>query len=384
MLTGDNPFTAVNIAHSCGLIEKNQRTFIVTQKSRKEIKEEFDKIKEHIKKNKKRQRSESNYYFSSSESNGNEYISSSDSSASTEKTGFCLVITGDALTIVQKDQMRIDSNNVNSNDNNNGNKDLSQKKEGNDKENDLEKKNLISNPLSSPEKSGSEKSNDTIEDFKKRKEYKESNLIIAEEQKSYNADNEREYSSKSNSINNHSKNSSSKSVQIKKEDNQKKKEDSEKEKSSNKKNEKEDNLSKNIRKDSSKNFDNEGIEEGSLLNLFLEIITSTNTVVCSRVSPKQKADLISLVKKHEKENMTTLAIGDGANDVNMITAADVGIGIMGNEGQQAARASDYVIGQFSFLKRLLFVHGREAQRKNAFAIGYILWKNFLYVIPMIM
>jgi len=30
---------------------------------------------------------------------------------------------------------------------------------------------------------------------------------------------------------------------------------------------------------------------------------------------------------------TTLAIGDGANDVNMITAANVGVGIIGLEGQ---------------------------------------------------
>jgi phospholipid-transporting ATPase len=39
-----------------------------------------------------------------------------------------------------------------------------------------------------------------------------------------------------------------------------------------------------------------------------------------------------------------LAIGDGANDVSMICAANVGIGIIGKEGQQAARASDFAIG----------------------------------------
>jgi magnesium-transporting ATPase (P-type) len=392
MLTGDNPFTAVNIAHSCGLIEKNQKTFIVTQKTRKEIKEEFEKIKEHIKKNKKKQRSESNYYVNSSESNGNEYISSSDSSGNSEKTEFCLVITGDALTIVQRDEMRVESINGNNNNNNNNNQndknnsDSENKKkinENNDKEKILENKPENKNPLSSPEnQSGSEKSNDTVKDFKRRPEYKDSKLMIAEEQKEYNADSEKENSSRSKSINNNSDenesiNCNNKNKEKNNKENKKEEKKSEKESKSNKN-------SKNIKKESSKNFDNEGIEEGSLLNLFLDIITSTNTVVCSRVSPKQKADLISMVKKHEKENMTTLAIGDGANDVNMITAADVGIGIMGNEGQQAARASDYVIGQFSFLKRLLFVHGREAQRKNAFAIGYILWKNFLYVIPMIM
>jgi magnesium-transporting ATPase (P-type) len=119
-----------------------------------------------------------------------------------------------------------------------------------------------------------------------------------------------------------------------------------------------------------------------LRNIFLMALKKSSCVICSRVSPKQKAELVLMVKKSEPHR-TTLAIGDGANDVNMINSADVGIGIMGNEGQQAARASDYVIGQFSFLRRLMFVHGREAYRKNAFAVGYILWKNFLYVTPII-
>jgi phospholipid-transporting ATPase len=120
-----------------------------------------------------------------------------------------------------------------------------------------------------------------------------------------------------------------------------------------------------------------------LKNLFEISMKKTKCVIASRVSPKQKADLI-LIVKHADPHRTTLAIGDGANDVNMITTADVGIGIMGNEGQQAARASDYVIGQFSFLRRLMFVHGREAYRKNSFAVGYILWKNFLFVMPVIL
>jgi phospholipid-transporting ATPase len=118
-------------------------------------------------------------------------------------------------------------------------------------------------------------------------------------------------------------------------------------------------------------------------NLFILAINKSKSVICSRVSPKQKAELILMVKEQDP-NRTTLAIGDGANDVNMITTADVGIGIMGNEGQQAARASDYVLGQFSYLRRLMFVHGREAYRKNSFAVGYILWKNFLYVMPLIL
>jgi len=79
------------------------------------------------------------------------------------------------------------------------------------------------------------------------------------------------------------------------------------------------------------------------------------------------------------KNRTSLAIGDGANDVAMIQAANVGIGIFGKEGQQAARASDFAIGQFRFLKRLLMVHGREAYRVNSILVLYMFYKNALYV-----
>jgi P-type E1-E2 ATPase len=56
----------------------------------------------------------------------------------------------------------------------------------------------------------------------------------------------------------------------------------------------------------------------------------------------------------------TLAVGDGANDVDMILGAHVGVGIIGSEGAQAAQAADFSIAQFRFLKRLLLVHGRHA------------------------
>lgn len=66
----------------------------------------------------------------------------------------------------------------------------------------------------------------------------------------------------------------------------------------------------------------------------------------------------------------------------MITAAHVGIGISGLEGQQAARAADYSIGQFRFLKNLLFVHGREAYRRNSYLVLYMFMKNVIFVIPI--
>ena len=74
-----------------------------------------------------------------------------------------------------------------------------------------------------------------------------------------------------------------------------------------------------------------------------------------RVSPLQKALVVKLVKKNQKSIL--LAIGDGANDVSMIQAAHVGVGISGLEGLQAARSADVAISQFRYLKKLLLVHG---------------------------
>jgi phospholipid-transporting ATPase len=76
-----------------------------------------------------------------------------------------------------------------------------------------------------------------------------------------------------------------------------------------------------------------------------------------------------------------LAIGDGANDVSMITAAHVGIGIKGVEGQQASRASDYAIGEFKMLRPLLFIHGRESYRRNTALVLFNFFKNIVLVFP---
>jgi phospholipid-translocating ATPase len=64
--------------------------------------------------------------------------------------------------------------------------------------------------------------------------------------------------------------------------------------------------------------------------------------VVYRCSPAQKADIVRSVKNYRKDQIT-LAIGDGANDVNMIESAHVGIGIMGKEGNQAASFADFAV-----------------------------------------
>ncbi|KAJ3221416.1 hypothetical protein HK099_003538 [Clydaea vesicula] len=116
--------------------------------------------------------------------------------------------------------------------------------------------------------------------------------------------------------------------------------------------------------------------------IFLELATHCKAVICCRVSPLQKALVVKLVKKNVEESVT-LAIGDGANDVSMIQAAHVGVGISGQEGLQAARSADFAIAQFRFLKKLLLVHGNWAYSRLSKLILYSFYKNItLYLIQM--
>ncbi|KAI9284134.1 hypothetical protein BC943DRAFT_338398 [Umbelopsis sp. AD052] len=111
-------------------------------------------------------------------------------------------------------------------------------------------------------------------------------------------------------------------------------------------------------------------------DLLLELGTRCASVVCCRVSPMQKAQVVSMVKKGL--NVMTLAIGDGANDVSMIQAANVGVGISGVEGRQAVMASDYAIAQFRFLKKLVLVHGRWSYLRTANMIFTFFYKNIVW------
>ena len=113
-------------------------------------------------------------------------------------------------------------------------------------------------------------------------------------------------------------------------------------------------------------------------SLFLESSDKVDVVLACRVSPAQKAEIVTFVRERFPDKRT-LSIGDGANDVSMILKAHVGVGILGKEGQQAAKSADYAIGQFKFLKPLMFIHGREAYRRNSFLMLYVFYKNFLYV-----
>ncbi|XP_044287466.1 phospholipid-transporting ATPase IC [Varanus komodoensis] len=111
---------------------------------------------------------------------------------------------------------------------------------------------------------------------------------------------------------------------------------------------------------------------------FVDLACECSAVICCRVTPKQKAMVVELVKKYKKA--ITLAIGDGANDVNMIKTAHIGVGISGQEGMQAVMSSDYSFGQFRYLQRLLLVHGRWSYIRMCKFLRYFFYKNFAFTL----
>ena len=116
---------------------------------------------------------------------------------------------------------------------------------------------------------------------------------------------------------------------------------------------------------------------------FTSIARICSVVVACRVSPKQKALLVQLVKKSMKISNgnlpITMAIGDGANDVAMIQEAHIGVGISGKEGRQATNNADFSIGQFRFLQQLMFVHGRWNYKRVSTMVLFVFYSNILFV-----
>ncbi|GET90831.1 phospholipid-translocating P-type ATPase, putative [Leishmania tarentolae] len=116
------------------------------------------------------------------------------------------------------------------------------------------------------------------------------------------------------------------------------------------------------------------LQDRTLRARFREISSCCSSVICARSTPSQKAAIVRFVREG---GFMTLSVGDGGNDVAMLQEAHVGVGISGKEGQQAARAADFSITQFSDLRALLFVHGQQAYTRSAYVIKYSFYKSML-------
>ncbi|KAF9187758.1 hypothetical protein BGZ50_001764 [Haplosporangium sp. Z 11] len=118
----------------------------------------------------------------------------------------------------------------------------------------------------------------------------------------------------------------------------------------------------------------------SLSGLLLDVGKRCKSVICCRVSPLQKAKVVSMVKRGL--DVMTLSIGDGANDVSMIQEANIGVGIAGEEGRQAVMASDFAIAQFRYLSKLLLVHGRWSYIRISEMILTFFYKNIVWTLTI--
>lgn len=108
---------------------------------------------------------------------------------------------------------------------------------------------------------------------------------------------------------------------------------------------------------------------------FITLAVRLPAVIACRCSPTQKADIAHLIRAYTRKRIA--CIGDGGNDVSMIQAADVGVGIVGKEGRQASLAADFSITQFSHLTKLLLWHGRNSYKRSAKLSQFVIHRGLL-------
>lgn len=108
---------------------------------------------------------------------------------------------------------------------------------------------------------------------------------------------------------------------------------------------------------------------------FISLAVLLPAVVACRCSPTQKADVAKLIREYTKKRVC--CIGDGGNDVSMIQAADVGVGIVGKEGRQASLAADFSIEQFCHLTKLLVWHGRNSYKRSAKLAQFVIHRGLI-------
>ncbi|KAI9762833.1 MAG: putative aminophospholipid-translocase [Chaenotheca gracillima] len=108
---------------------------------------------------------------------------------------------------------------------------------------------------------------------------------------------------------------------------------------------------------------------------FISLAVLLPAVIACRCSPTQKADVAKLIRSYTKKRIC--CIGDGGNDVSMIQAADVGVGIVGKEGRQASLSADFSIDQFCHLTKLLVWHGRNSYKRSAKLAQFVIHRGLI-------
>lgn len=111
---------------------------------------------------------------------------------------------------------------------------------------------------------------------------------------------------------------------------------------------------------------------------FIESAGKLSAVVCCRCSPTQKAHVATLIRLYT--GRIVACVGDGGNDVSMIQAANIGIGIVGKEGKQASLASDVSITRFSHLLRLFLWHGRNSYKRTAIVTQFVIHRGVILTV----
>lgn len=108
---------------------------------------------------------------------------------------------------------------------------------------------------------------------------------------------------------------------------------------------------------------------------FWRATLALSAVIACRCTPTQKADVARAIRRLTGQSVC--CIGDGGNDVSMIQAANVGIGIVGKEGMQASLAADFSISSFSHIQRLLLWHGRNSYQRTAKLSQFVIHRGFV-------
>jgi len=399
LLTGDQQDTAINIGLSSCLLNNNSNIMILNDKTYSRCEKTLERYIEEMKNNdewgypmikfQKKDKDKDEDYSILYDEKHDKNFNNSKISSSWEKN--VLVVNGDALAAifgsrpVKKDKNRSNSktqeltknyncltHNIN-NDSTDDSADMNNEK-SNGKKGMVKKRPFLFNIIPFLKKTNSNK---IYPEYSNPDNSNSDSKIIKRNEEDNNNSNS---NSSSNSINKNNKNSTIKFLNINKIfmksiDNIRKvlillrinhgQRDGEKDE---KKEEEKNKKKKNNEPYNPKNLT-------PLQRKFIEVGVRCRTVICCRVTPIQKANVVKAVRHNL--NAVTLAIGDGANDVAMIQAAHVGVGIMGREGAQAVRASDYAFLEFRFLKPLLCVHGRYTFLQITKLILYSFYKNIV-------